>query len=379
MVVVPLLAAVALALAFLGSPAPAQALDDWTHDGANTCQSCHKGTAPTDAVCTECHLNFESYPDKTCWSCHAPGQETETLSAPSSACSQECHLYYKPLKSYVTPFTHGLEPHAGATGFGFECLDCHNTSSLSSVNGSPHHIGQTTPAPTCEDCHDGSLPGVPDQPTHDGVACTSCHEGMNIPPVPSTCQRCHASSTFGSGNCASCHSGAIHDTTPNVGSCASCHSGYQKHAGEQSCAGCHTNEAKVHHVNVKITTKSCRSCHAKGHAGVKVANSRCASCHKGTGSGPAARVVHSANVTRQRVCGACHSKALHARSRSGITSCRTCHKAKFHARQPRPGNSVCLTCHSRARFHSVGFACYVCHRPALHDATPNVLPVRSGA
>ena len=121
---VVLLAVVVLALTF--AAAPASAYSQWQHDGATGCV-CHtiaSGT-PTDATCATCHSGFQSYPGKTCWSCHAPGQDTSTLSSPSSACSQECHLWNATQKQYITPTTHGTNPHLGSTT---ACLDCHPTS-----------------------------------------------------------------------------------------------------------------------------------------------------------------------------------------------------------------------------------------------------------
>ena len=38
-----------------------------------------------------------------------------TLSTPSSACSQECHLWDPTQKQYITPSTHGTNPHLGST------------------------------------------------------------------------------------------------------------------------------------------------------------------------------------------------------------------------------------------------------------------------
>ena len=93
---VALLAAIVLALAFTAPPA--SAYSQWAHDGATGC-SCHDQGTPTDATCTACHTGFKSYPGMNCWSCHAPGQDTSTLSSPSSACSQECHLWDSTQKS----------------------------------------------------------------------------------------------------------------------------------------------------------------------------------------------------------------------------------------------------------------------------------------
>ena len=80
-------------LSAYGVTAPAAlAFGTWAHDGAVVCADCHVGgTGPaTDASCTACHgSSFKSFPGRSCWSCHYPGQDTSTLSTPASACSQE--------------------------------------------------------------------------------------------------------------------------------------------------------------------------------------------------------------------------------------------------------------------------------------------------
>ena len=92
-------AAAALAL----TAAPAHAWEAWQHDGATGCVvPCHhSGLTVTDASCIACHAGFVSVPVYTCWSCHFPGQDTSSLSSPSSACSQGCHLYSPSAVSYT--------------------------------------------------------------------------------------------------------------------------------------------------------------------------------------------------------------------------------------------------------------------------------------
>ena len=75
-------------------------------------------------------------------------------------------------------------------------------------------------------------------------------------------------------------------------------------------------------------------------------------------------------MTTTPKCSKCHSLALHAQARGAQLTCRTCHTAKYHASQPRPGNSVCLRCHASARSHAVGYACWLCHRRAIHTTRP---------
>jgi len=361
------------------SAAPASAFDGWTHDGASTCASCHNGKPLNDATCTKfCHANFKSFPGRQCWSCHVPGGNTTPLSTPSSACSQGCHLWNQAVRDYTIPSTHGLTPHDGASGYGKMCLDCHQTStSFNDPNGSPHHSGQTTPSPTCQDCHNG-VDAVA-RVTHGSNPCTSCHTGMNLPPVPATCNKCHPAKTFGVPDCLQCHAAQVHNAKPQPPACSDCHGdGYKQHAGKVACLTCHTGIAAFHHGQAKTTTqKNCRSCHAKKHAGKNVPQSKCATCHKGTGTGPAAKAQHSTSVTKAKTCSACHSKRLHASALgSGIRSCGTCHKGKFHAGQRSPGNSVCTACHRRAAGHSGGYACALCHRSAVHNARPAVIKIR---
>jgi hypothetical protein len=381
------LPAVALSLMLLATvvvltlaAAPARAFDGWEHDGASTCVSCHNGEPLTDATCTTfCHgSRYKSYPGTQCWSCHVPGADTTPLSTPSLACSQECHLWSEAVRDYTTPYSHGLAPHLGAAGYGKQCLDCHETSvSIVDPGGSPHHSGASTPAPTCEACHNGVYASA--QVTHDGQSCTACHTGMNIPPVPQTCNQCHQATTFGTSNCAACHADQVHNEDPQAPDCSGCHgTGYQKHAGSVACLTCHTGVAAFHHgQSTTVTQKTCRSCHAKRHAGKNVAEKKCATCHKGTGSGPAAKAQHSSRVTSARTCSACHSQRLHASALgSGIRNCGTCHKGKFHASQRRPPNSVCTRCHTGAVRHTNGYSCTLCHRRQVHDVRPRVPKIR---
>src|SRR5665647_2824255 len=115
--------------------------------------SCHSAGTPTDARCTRCHTGFKSYPGRTCWSCHYPGQDTSSLSTPSSACSQGCHLYKPVDKAYTIPYTHGADPHLSS---GAGCRNCHATSPDPFDPGaSAHHRGQATGFDDCQACHTG--------------------------------------------------------------------------------------------------------------------------------------------------------------------------------------------------------------------------------
>ena len=333
-VVVAMLAAVVVALAFAAPPA--SAFTDWEHDGAMGC-SCHSDGTPTDAACQKCHTtnpadpadttDFESFPGDTCWSCHYPGQDTTpywttsptptptesptatatptesptptpTPTETTSACSQECHLWNATQKQYTIPFTHGDSPHLGATP---ECLDCHSTSpSITDPGSSPHHSGQETGFTQC------------------GV----------------------------------------------------CHSKEQDHAGKVACTTCHANAEAFHTYTASSPGyKKCGSCHKMKHAGKKVSTNKCASCHKGT-SGRAAQ--HSSRVTKKYACGACHKQKLHAsRVSKKVKSCRTCHRGKFHRAQRTPSKRTCTKCHNVKLRHDDGYQCYLCHRRAIHNRRPS--------
>jgi hypothetical protein len=373
------------ALLLAGVAAPAHAFGPWIHDsvpvgpGADACYFCHGDGSADNGDCTSlCHGDFKVTPSATvsgrfatnCWSCHEPGSDTSSLSSPSAACSQDCHLYSPVFKAYIEPFSHGAEPHLGASPPYGECLDCHSTSvGISDPGSSPHHDGSDWQVPGCTDCHNGIIAGA--QQSHDAAECEACHEGMDRPASPAACNQCHLATTFGTQDCLTCHADQVHNTTPSVGTCTSCHTeGYRQHAGEVSCTTCHTNAPKSHHGTAAAVAKTCRSCHAMKHAGSKVSGARCADCHKGSTPAFKPRAQHSTTVTKKYVCSGCHAKKLHASAAGASTTCRSCHKGKYHAAQATVKSSACLTCHPRASSHAGGLACVRCHKSVVHDRTP---------
>ena len=381
-VVVALLGAGAAVSAL--TAAPAHAFDGWQHDGATDCASCHTGSGtPGDSSCTFCHgTTFKSVPGYNCWSCHVPG-DVASIDSYKADCSQICHLFNRSGGGYNVDFSHGTDPHLGASGFGKTCLDCHSVSTNNTdADGSPHHSGVTMSAPTCAQCHDGTTASK--EVNHDSVKpqCTACHTAMNIPPQPSTCNKCHARTTFGTRVCTSCHSPRsegglftseqVHNTKPSVGACTSCHKGLQKHAGKVTCTKCHTTATKFHHK--KATSPGfpkCSKCHSKTHDGWHVPTSRCGSCHRGTNTAAGRAVQHSAKITRTVRCSNCHSLQVHASAFGSRLSCASCHGGSFHGAKPIPSSGTCLRCHGSARSHAVGFPCLFCHRSAVHNARPS--------
>ena len=78
--------------------------------------SCHDQGTPTDATCADLpHRVPELSRARPAGRATRPGQDTSTLSTPSSACSQECHLWNATQKQYIIPSTHGTNPHLGST------------------------------------------------------------------------------------------------------------------------------------------------------------------------------------------------------------------------------------------------------------------------
>jgi hypothetical protein len=297
-VAVVLLATVVLALAF--SASPASAFSSWQHDGAMGCESCHSQGTPTNATCTGCHSGFQAFPDDTCWTCHAPGQDTSTLSTPSSACSQECHLWNAAQKAYTIPFTHGDNPHLGSTP---ECLDCHSTSpSISDPGASPHHSGQATGFTQCSACHSSPQ-------KHAGkVACASCHKNAEA-------FHLYQASSPGFKNCGDCHTKRHAGKKVPQSKCAQCHKGSSGRPAQHSskvtkkyvCTGCHTKA--LHASKVSSAVKNCRTCHSTKYHASQPTPSRtvCSRCHT--------RALNHANGYQ---CTLCHRRAVHNSRPSAI-------------------------------------------------------------
>ena len=287
------LCAVAAAVLAL-SAAPAHAFGAWQHNGAAGC-SCHDNGTPTDATCTSCHAGFVSVPDNSCWSCHYPGQDTSSLSSPSSACSQGCHLYSPIDKGYTVAFTHGINPHVGSTP---ACLGCHQTSAgIADPGQSPHHNGAQQ-FDQCTACHGGFQ-------KHAGkVSCTSCH-------ASAAAFHLYQASSPGFKNCRSCHAKRHAGRNVPQSRCATCHKGTGSGGAAQAqhsanptkksvCSACHKKALHAKRRGSGIT--SCRTCHkGKFHAAQRTpGNAVCTPCH--------GRAVRHTNGYR---CALCHRGAIH--------------------------------------------------------------------
>jgi len=293
-------ALLAIVLAIALSAAPASAYTNWQHGGAGGCL-CHGQGTPTDATCVTCHSGFQSYPGMTCWSCHAPGQDTSALSTPSSACSQECHLWNAAQKQYIIPTTHGTNPHLGSTP---ECLGCHPTSvGIADPGSSPHHSGQAPGISQCGACHSSPQ-------KHAGkVACTTCH-------ADATAFHGYQASSPGFKKCGSCHTMRHAGARVAASKCASCHKGSGSRPPQHSssitkkfvCSGCHSQ--RLHASAVSRAVRNCRTCHSGRY--------------------------HAAQRTPAKAtCERCHSIAK--RHDDGF-QCTLCHRPAVHNRRPSPVN-----------------------------------------
>ncbi len=280
---------------------PAHAFSQWAHDGISpgTCP-CHVGGQPTDASCTSCHTGYVSVPGQNCWSCHYPGQDTSSLSSPSSACTAGCHLYSPVTRAYTEPFAHSTNPHLGSDP---DCLACHQTSpGVADPGQSPHH-----------------------NPADQGFTdCSACHTGFAKHAGQVVCAKCHATAA------------AFHlyqATSPGFKNCRSCHA--MKHAGkavpQSKCAACHKGTgtgggAQAQHSATVTKGRVCSACHTqKLHATAKGSHiTKCGACHKG--------LYHAKQATPGKsVCTRCHTTAN--RHADGF-QCYICHRSLIHNVRP---------------------------------------------
>ncbi|HKS15828.1 MAG TPA: cytochrome c3 family protein [Planctomycetota bacterium] len=217
-----------------------------------------------------------------------------------------------------------------------------------------------------------------------GVACASCHEGIekNTGLVPgmvqrmSSCVACHESSATSYNRCESCHSEITATTRPpnhdriwkrmhgqasrmgaaaaTANQCSMCHE-------KDSCASCHQAEAPENHnafwrirghgIAATVDRMRCQTCHA---------SDGCDRCHQET-----APASHTAgwDCPRNRHCNGCHVPL----QTSG--SCFVCHKSTpgHDTAPPMPAwhnpSLNCRSCHAASLKHpDNGDRCISCHR-----------------
>ena len=276
----------------------ARAFDQWEHDGTTGC-SCHLQGKPTDASCTSCHTGFTSLKDYTCWTCHAPGQDTSSMSSTSADCAAACHLQSAGTV-YDKAFAHGTDPHRGSLP---QCLGCHSPSDgIAKPGTSPHHNGGSPGMAPCSRCHK--------QKKHMGeVDCETCHTSANE-------YHTYDAKSPGFKKCAGCHSMRHAGRAVPGGKCASCHKGSGSGATKLAqhsttvtrklacnLSGCHSK--RLHATGEGSGITSCRTCHGSRYHGGRMqipGNSTCLRCH-----GSAARHTNGYS------CSLCHGDAVHAR------------------------------------------------------------------
>ncbi len=242
------------------------------------CASCHidQSYEDTSQLCVDCHRVDDVHGDErsdACGDCHGTERwadaefdhqrETDfalTGAHETLACAG-CHL---PDMSFMSPPTDCAgchsedDSHLGRNGS--ECDQCHVDSDWSVAY---HHHAETGFA----------LTGA-----HATTACTSCHVGRLIDPLPTTCAECHASDDPHEGSqpdCAACHGagGASswvqdltfhHDLTAfpliglhGVAACEQCHASLVFAGTSAACTDCHLDD-DVHESSLGT---ECAACH----------------------------------------------------------------------------------------------------------------------
>jgi hypothetical protein len=220
------------------------------------CAGCHNGTiaatppnhASYGTSCAVCHTGMNK-PPSDCLACHdkPQGGVPAVVYTTDLTCGDaRCHTMVPshsgtPIKNVACTTCHTAHYEDLGT-----CATCHPDSP------SFHHGTATaTPLADCAGCHHGAIASA--KRSHDGQACVACHEGMTQPPVPATCQTCHAAERFGAVTCTDCHSetGLIGKETahaPDPGatvSCTTCHKSHYRDLG--TCDSCHGSHAETHH------------------------------------------------------------------------------------------------------------------------------------
>jgi len=327
-----------------------------------------------------------------CASCHLNGVTKGTPQTCSS-----CHWVRRQDDPYRTLL-------------GSQCEQCHRTSSWTAVRWD--HAEAT---------------GMPLNPSHKMLDCTSCHKNRVFTGANGSCVSCHrkdydATSTPNhaaagfSTQCTECHkpSDAAFNQTrfnhnaafPLVGlhaaqNCASCHVNGRYQGTPRDCVGCHRpnydRTTKPNHASAGFST-SCDGCHKptdtiwKGAtasinhnaffplAGLH-ATADCASCHtNGRYAGTPRDCVGCHRTNYDRTTSPNHAAAGYA------TTCDSCHRASdtawrggavvnHNAFFPLVGQhaaAVCTTCHLNNRYQGTPRDCVGCHRTNYDRTTsPN--------
>ncbi len=403
-----------------------ETFDHATAGITDNCASCHDGlphdgvvviSAPSSHIpstddCSTCHSATNNGPfingtSSSGFTTAAPFIST-VHPAYSSGCSR-CHngVYDNAVYGatfYSLPVT---STHRTANSSGWDCNACHTTTgAFGETNPVNHqdpsiqtqqcvscHDGNTPPATgkgplhpatsdTCDDCHQagGSFLSGFDHTTmnaggtNEGMACDSCHDGMNATgktsnhlPTTSDCSVCHAGyppavSSFAGGVFS--HSGPemsgrqcmdCHDNTIAIGKSAS------HVATNADCGACHTTEGQFatnatggfDHTGA-VDGCEASGCHAAGTPGVVDVTDdpnplphipiigpsgeiNCYSCHRSAG-GTFANASMDHSVVSSTSCESCHdgnhdgSNAAHVVTTmssnhfvTSTTSCAACH------------------------------------------------------
>lgn len=321
-----------------------------------SCINCHEHNR-TDMDSEHQGINGYVYESNACLSCHPNGDEdgavnhinTEfPLSGQHTALScQSCHTNSQPLS--------------------IECLSCHKSDFMNSLNPDHEQIGISD---ECKLCHtsDGWTPSsfqhsatnYPLLGAHVNANCSDCHRGATTG-TTTLCDNCHHEDFIGSQNpdhaevgisvdCNSCHNSSA--WTPST---------FEHSATDFPLLGAHvnTNCSDCHRGVTTGTPTVCDDCHHEAfanslnpnHAAVGISVD-CNSCHNSSAWAPSTFEHTSTNFPLlgahiNTSCSDCHQGAT-----TGTTTvCDDCHHAAFTNSQ-NPNHSVvgisvdCNSCHN---------------------------------
>lgn len=298
------------------------------HRDCKNCHDPHDVKAASATGCANCHAQI--HPDHpkhgvagTCTGCHDP-HPTGNNFAKVRPCST-CHVSAANEKAFH-----------GATG----CLECH----------APHQfrLGEAGQQ-LCSRCHQENVASVVAHPSHKD--CGACHGGLPHHPEKriASCETCHGTQqaliSNAHENCTSCHDAhdrkvaecktchsVAHRSAPSGHSkCTSCHEPHSAKANVQSCATCHSDEAKTPHGKLSADCASCHRPH--GPKAVNLAPD-CASCHK------KASLPGLHQVAKHQRCVDCHTP--HGELQPQRAACLSCHTQKT---EHHPNAPSCASCH----------------------------------
>jgi DmsE family decaheme c-type cytochrome len=298
----------ALLLAFFGAPALAQAQDEYSQRGADSCLRCHNEKSEwnvVDIFKTKHGSRVDSSAPMgpgslQCEACHGPGGAHE------AGMRDKLSFEEAPIMNF------GQDAHTPISEQNQMCLDCHNDQLAMGWHGSAHDEQDTS----CSSCHQVH---VEHDPMFDAIAqqevCFECHQRTRS----QTLQPSNHPLRFGEMDCSSCHNP---------------HNGNNDHLLTETnindtCYECHAEKRGPflwEHAPVAEDCTNCHRPHGSNHAGMLTQRQPllCQQCHMPSGHPAIAYTEGDIEDTyRQRFllgssCGNCHAQVHGSNHPSGV-------------------------------------------------------------